>query len=136
MRLGNCGDICDGSYTYPMDEPGYSSGTAPAAEYSFIGSAGNQNYPSGESPVIISPQQLPAPTTMTMPGMVATAQLTSPGVNTSGLTPLDLIRPLPSIVDNQPTQLANCNSFSEWVDQNPLLAAGILLGLAWMTFRR
>lgn len=89
------------------------------------------------SPVI--PQELmPASTTMQMPGMVATAQLTSPnatGADTS-LTPQNLLRSLPSIVDNQPEQLAQCNSFSEWVDQNPLFAAGILLGLAWFTFGR
>ena len=87
-----------------------------------------------ESPVI--PQAvMPAPTTMSMPGMVTTAQLTSPNPQPN-LTPQDLIKPLPTIVDNQPTQIAQCNSFSEWVDQNPLLAGGMLLALAWLTFGR
>ena len=87
-----------------------------------------------ESPVI--PQAvMPAPTTMSMPGMVTTAQLTSANPQPN-LTPQDLIKPLPTIVDNQPTQIAQCNSFSEWVDQNPLLAGGMLLALAWLTFGR
>lgn len=118
MRLGNCGDICDGSYTYAIDEPGYPVGQIVPTQSTTIPS-----------------QQFPAPTTMTMPGMVTTAQLTSPNPQPS-LTPRDLVRSLPSIVDNQPTQITQCNSFSEWVDQNPLLAGGVLLGLAWLTFGR
>ena len=87
-----------------------------------------------ESPAI--PQQvMPAPTTMTMPGMVTTAQVVSPNPKPT-LTPQDLLRPLPTIVDNQPTSVAQCNSFSDWVDQNPLLAGGLLLGLAFVVFGR
>jgi hypothetical protein len=85
-----------------------------------------------ELPVIPS-QVMPAPTTMTMPGMVATAQVMGPNPKPD-LTPQDLIKPLPTIVDNQPTQIAQCNSFSEWLDQNPMLAGGLLLGLAWFVF--
>ena len=87
-----------------------------------------------QSPVIPS-QLMPAPTTMTMPGMVTTAQVTSPNPKPD-LTPQDLLKPLPTIVDNQPTSVAQCNSFSQWVDQNPLLAGGLLLGLAWVVFGR
>lgn len=91
-----------------------------------------------EPAVIIQSQQLPQPTTMIMPGIVDTAQLTQPNTmgNSTDLTPQDLLKPLPSIVDNQPVQVAQCNSFAQWVDQNPLMAAGLLLGLAWFTFKK
>ena len=117
MARLNIGETCDAA-TYP-----------PEFDAGMIG----QIIPT-ESPVI--PQSvMPAPTTMTMPGMVATAQMTSANPQ-PGLTPQDLIKPLPTIVDNQPTQLAQCNSFSDWVDQNPLLAGGMLLALAWFTFMK
>ncbi len=88
-------------------------------------------YPSsGDFSSYIPRSAMPAPTTMTMPGMTATAQATSPNPQPD-LAPMDLVRPLPTIVNNQPIQIAQCNSFSEWVDKNPLMAAGLLLGLAW-----
>ena len=116
MRF-NLGEACDAAGYPPIYDAGMVGQVIPT-----------------ESPVI--PQAvMPAPTTLSMPGMVTTAQLASPNPQPS-LTPQDLIKPLPSIVDNQPTQLAQCNSFSEWVDQNPVLAGGILLALAWLTFGR
>lgn len=83
----------------------------------------------------IPSQVLPAPTTMTMPGMTVTANMSNPNPKPD-LTPQDLLHPLPTIVDNQPTKIAQCNSFSEWVDENPLMAGGLLLGLAWFVFGR
>lgn len=125
MRM-NLGECCDeaGEYTYPL--------TSSLPPSQIIGPVG-QVQPV-QSPTI--PQAvMPAPTTMAMPGMVTTAQLTTENPQ-PGLTPQDLIKPLPTIVDNQPTQVAQCNSFSGWVDQNPMLAGGILLALAWFTFGR
>ena len=128
MRLGNCGDpdeACSAIYTPPnilpqgrvigpMDVP-------PVGQVQPV-----------QSPVI--PQQLmPAPTTMTMPGMVDTANLMSENPKPT-LTPQDLLHPLPTIVDNQPTSVAQCNSFSQWVDQNPMFAGAMLLGLAFIVF--
>lgn len=94
--------------------------------------------PTTPDPTVIPDPTLPQPTSMTMPGMVMTAQLTSPDTmgNATGMIPSDLLKPLPSIVDNQPVQVAQCNSFAQWVDQNPLLAGGILLGLAFFTFSK
>lgn len=85
-------------------------------------------------PVIVS-QLLPAPTTMTMPGMTHTANMTGPDPRSS-MTSWDLLRPLPTIVDNQPEVIVQCNSFAEWVDKNPLLAGGLLLGLAYVVFKK
>jgi hypothetical protein len=124
LNLGECCGGEAGMYSYPL--------TNPLVQGTVIGPV-DQVVPA-ETPAIPS-QVMPAPTTMTMPGMVTTAQMTSPNPKPS-LTPQDLIRPLPSIVDNQPTQVAQCNSFSEWIDQNPLYAAGLLLGLAWFAFER
>ena len=130
MARLNLGECCDGiaaEYEYSL--------TSPLAPGRIVGPV----QPVGqvqpvESPTIPS-QLMPAPTTMTMPGMVTTAQLTSERPQPD-LTPRDLLRPLPTIVDNQPTSVAQCNSFSEWVDQNPFLAGGMLLALAWFTLGR
>lgn len=78
---------------------------------------------------------VPRPTTKVMPTMVGTAQVAVSDF-TPDLTPQDLLLPLPSIVDNQPVVVAQCDSFAQWVDGNPLLAAGILMGLAWMVFKK
>lgn len=139
MRLG-CGELCD--------DPAYGADLGPdiyTPDTPYTSTAGGYMTPFTPIQQIVPvfapqiPQQLmPAPTTMTMPGMVNTAQLTSPDTTGAGtqLTPQNLLKPLPTIVDNQPTRIAQCNSFSEWVDQNPLLAGGILLALAWFTFGR
>lgn len=90
----------------------------------------------GYVPSPIIPQQvLPTPTTMVMPGMVVTAQTVAPDPQPD-LTPQDLLKPLPSIVDNQPTQVAQCNSFAQWVDANPVMAGLLLVGLAVFTFHK
>ena len=78
---------------------------------------------------------VPKPTTQVMPTMVGTAQVAVSDI-TPDLVPQDLLRPLPSIVDNQPVVVSECNSFSQWVDGNPLLAAGLLMGLAFVVFRK
>lgn len=124
MRLGICGDAGEACITQSplLLGPDLSYGD---------GSNVGQIIPT--QPPVIPSQVMPVPTTMTMPGMVTTAQLTSPNPQPD-LAPQDLLKPLPTIVDNQPTQLAQCNSFSDWVDQNPLLAGGLLLGLAWVVF--
>jgi hypothetical protein len=122
LNLGCCDEA--GEYTYPL--------TTALPPSQIIGPVG-QVTPA--VPPVIPQAVMPAPTTMSMPGMVTTAQLTSQNPQPN-LTPQDLIKPLPTIVDNQPTQIAQCNSFSEWVDQNPLLAGGLLLGFAWVMFGR
>lgn len=81
-------------------------------------------------------QPVPRATTMVMPTVTGTAQVMVPDQNKPDLAPQDLLKPLPSIVNNQPIQLAQCNSFSDWIDQNPLLAGGILLGLAWIVLKK
>lgn len=78
---------------------------------------------------------MPAPTTMIMPGMVVTAQTIAPDPQPD-LTPQDLLKPLPAIVDNQPVQIAQCNSFAQWVDANPVMAGLLLVGLAMFTFHK
>jgi len=78
---------------------------------------------------------VPRPTTQVMPTMVGTAQVAVSDF-TPDMTPQDLLRPLPSIVDNQPVVVAQCDSFAQWVDSNPLLAAGLLMGLAFLVFKK
>lgn len=103
-----------------------------------IGESGTGFVTAAASPVIIPRQQLPSPTTLSMPGMVPTARFTSEVAmgNGLGLVPADLVMPLPSITDTAPVQVAQCNSFSGWIDENPIMAGGLLLGLAWFTFRK
>lgn len=92
-------------------------------------------YPtSGDPGTWIHRPTMPAPTTMTMPSTTATAQATTPNPQPQ-LAPMDLIRPLPSIVNNQPVQIAQCDTFTQWVGDNPVLAGGILVGL-WMFLGR
>lgn len=130
MRIGDCSDpgVCD--------NPVYFNGEAGWTKTPLLGTGPTTDSVGQIIPAVqptIPQQLLPAPTTMVMPGMTMTAQITSPNPRPD-LTPQDLLRPLPTIVDNQPTTIAQCNSFSQWVDDNPLFAAGLLLGLAWFTF--
>lgn len=124
MRLGVCEEACITQTPFEED---------------FTGGGDNVSYTVDQIQPVQSPaipkQLMPVPTTMTMPGMVDTANLTSENPKPT-LTPQDLLHPLPSIVDNQPTSVAQCNSFSQWVDQNPMLAGGLLLGLAFVVFGR
>jgi hypothetical protein len=131
MRIGEC---CAGEYTYDATTT-YAGGGGPLSVL----------YPP-VPPVIMTepilqpmyPEQypyVPKPTTQVMPTMVGTAQVAVSDV-VPDLTPGDLLRPLPSIVDNQPVVVAQCDSFAQWVDENPLLAAGILMGLAYMVFKK
>ena len=127
MRIGNCGEAGEACITQTAMPNPYMTGKGSNVDVQPVG----QVQPV-QSPVI--PQQLmPAPTTMTMPGMVTTANLTSENPKPT-LTPQDLLHPLPTIVDNQPTSVAQCNSFSQWVDQNPMFAGAMLLGLAFIVF--
>lgn len=133
MRLGICGEGGEACIAPLTAIPNTPFSTVSNGKGGTIMGTVGQVQPV-DSPVI--PQQvMPAPTTMTMPGMTATANVTSPNPKPD-LSPQDLIRPLPSIVDNQPTSVAQCNSFSQWVDQNPMLAGAMLLGLAFIVFGR
>lgn len=90
----------------------------------------------GYIPSPIIPQQVfPTPTTMVMPAMVITSQTVASDPQPD-LTPQDLLKPLPTIVDNQPVEITQCNSFAQWVDNNPLMAGLLLVGLAMFTFHK
>ena len=82
--------------------------------------------------------QVPNGTTLIMPSIVGAATSTLPpngsGPGSTGLTPVDLLHPLPSIVNTQPVQApVQCaNPVNQWVNDNPLLAVGVLLGAAYL----
>lgn len=82
---------------------------------------------------------MPKPTTMAMPDMVRTAVAQGAQAAGSspqpGLIPMDFLKPLPSIVNTAPEQFASpCDPISTWVGENPILAAGVLLGL-WLVVK-
>lgn len=83
------------------------------------------------------PELLPRPTTMTMPSVVHTANLSGLGAASDGLTADTLVQRLPSIVNSDPvvTGAAACGGFTQWVSDNPLLAAAGLAALAYFTMR-
>lgn len=85
----------------------------------------NQNPLCGQTTV-------PSSTKALLPSMVHTARMTLfPG---GVLTPQDLVQPMPSIIDSNPTDItpaAPCNPVSQWVQGNPFMAVGVLLLLAY-----
>ncbi len=75
---------------------------------------------------------MPKATTMVMPDMVLTSVQQAQAYNGGaqpGLIPADFLKPIPSIVNTAPEVMAACNPMSDWVNNNPLLAAGLLLAL-------
>jgi hypothetical protein len=67
---------------------------------------------------------MPDSTTMVMP------QVVTPGPGTQpGLMPAALLNPLPSITSTEPAVISNCDPFTQWVSDNPLLAVGALFAL-------
>lgn len=78
---------------------------------------------------------MPQATTAIMPSMTNTA-IVATLTNKPEFTPKDLLKPMPSIVNTAPVQAPNpCDGFSQWVSDNPLMAAGLLAGLAWFMFK-
>jgi hypothetical protein len=84
---------------------------------------------------------MPEATTMALPSITGTAQAAgAPIGNTGGivqnLSPVDLLKPMPSIVDTSPTVVPGvaCDSISQWVNDNPMLAIGALALLAMFIY--
>lgn len=81
----------------------------------------------------IADSNIPRNVTMVMPQLVKQVQEVAPNPQPQ-LTPADLLKPLPSIVNTEPVQLPTCSGISEWVDQNPMMAVGVLGVLAYFVF--
>ena len=80
---------------------------------------------------------MPRPTTMEMPSITLTAATAAAGAPQPGLMPVDFLKPMPSIVSTTPEQMdADCTPFAQWINHNPLLAAGLLLGLYLLVGRK
>lgn len=74
------------------------------------------------------PAQMPAATHKQMPSMALSASsLSGIGDTSAGIAPQDLVQRLPSIVNPTPDVVGGCDSFSQWVNDNPMIAG---LGLA------
>jgi len=79
------------------------------------------------------PVPMPQATTATMPSMATTSQAITPTVQ-PGFTPMDLEKPMPSIVNTDPAVLGMTpcgGGFSGWVNDNPVTASLLLAGLAF-----
>lgn len=92
---------------------------------------------------ISSPSGMPQSTTMQLPTITGTAQAQGAATGSSGgivqgLSPVDLLHPLPSIVNTDPTVVPGvaCDSISQWVSDNPLYAIGLLGVLAWFVYSK
>lgn len=83
---------------------------------------------------------MPVSTTAVMPSMAATvARARALGdVSTQpGLTPASLLNPMPSITNSTPSVVGPaCTGINQWISDNPLLAVGILAGLAFLMLGR
>jgi hypothetical protein len=78
---------------------------------------------------------MPKPIAYTHPDIVASANA-GLGAATPSLTPQSLNQRLPNIVNSTPSNVSTgCDSFSDWVSQNTLLAAGLLAGAAMLLWR-
>lgn len=81
-----------------------------------------------------TPADLPKPTSMTMPSLVATANTTIPSTPEQ-LTPMALNQRLPSIVNQTPMNMAPlCDPFAQFISQNMLLVGAGLALAAIMIF--
>lgn len=77
---------------------------------------------------------MPISTTAVMPSLTYTANQLSASPQ-PGLTPASLLNPMPSITNSTPIVVGpTCSGINQWVNDNPLLAAGILVGLAVLVF--
>jgi len=83
----------------------------------------------------IANSNIPKNVTMVMPTITGTAEAVMPNPYAQ-LSPGDLLKPLPSIANSAPVEMgsAPCDRFTEWINRNPLLAVGLLAGLAYFTF--
>lgn len=84
-----------------------------------------------QSPVMTVPT-MPQGTPLSMPSIVGTATTMLPPFQ-SGLQPSDLLHPLPSIVNTEPTVMTSpcANTIEQWVSDNPMLA---VLGLGALAY--
>jgi len=78
----------------------------------------------------------PKAMTAVMPSMTNTALVTTLSPKPD-FGPQDLVKPMPSIVNTAPVgePVPVCDGFTAWVAGNPLLAAGLLAGAAWLVFK-
>lgn len=75
---------------------------------------------------------MPVSTTAVMPSITYSAQLLGQAPQ-PGLTPASLLNPMPSITNSAPAIVGpTCTGVNQWINDNPLLAAGILAGLAFI----
>jgi len=102
-------------------------------EYGFINTGTRYPVLPAKCPVSIDPN-MPQITTMSMPSVVGTATTVLPPSN-GGLQPSDLLHQMPSIVNTAPVEIPPpcANSFSQWVNDNPMLALIGLGALAYFT---
>lgn len=90
-----------------------------------------------EAPYSTCPCPMPKATTALMPTMTGTARVLTVSEAENPMTPFELVRPLPSIVNNDAVDMAPpCSTFTEWVANNPLLAGGLLVGAGLLLFGR
>ena len=87
----------------------------------------------------IADSSIPRNVTTVMPSLVAQANtqalIQSAVQEQPVLTPGDLSRPLPSIVTTEPVQVGPvCDPMTAWINDNPMLALGVLGVLAYFTF--
>lgn len=92
--------------------------------------------------VMPEPTKMPLPqaTTAVMPSMSTTANATQANQQ-SQLQPTDLLKPMPSIVQSAPVVMdaeaaGLGGGFCQWVNDNPLLAGGLLVGAYFLIAHR
>lgn len=85
------------------------------------------------------PTPMPAMVARQVPSMaLSTASLSGLGDASSGITPEDLVQRLPSIVNPIPDVVGDTyDSFTQWVCDNPLLAAlGLSAAAYFLVFQK
>jgi len=80
------------------------------------------------------PEQMPTAMKTQQPSV---AGIMGIGCVDSGLTPLDVVQRMPSIVTPAPVDMGAtaCDPFTAWVSSNPLLALGGLGLVAWLLMK-
>lgn len=107
--------------------------------YNLTGQAGTVAFLPGQGARFnITGNSMPRPTTAVMPTMTGTARALAVESAERPFEPLDLARPLPSIVNTEIVDMRPpaCDGLTQWVSDNPLLAAGVLIGAAVLLWRK
>lgn len=80
-------------------------------------------------------QSMPRATTQVLPTMTPTQREAAILPAQGALSPVDLVRPLPTIVTQEPIDMTPpCSGFTDWVAQNQGLAIGLLAVTALLVF--